>query len=203
MKDLDLSAIRDSNARQWIRRLLNLIEKLSANVRELMAERQALRDEINPLQGEQGQPKVKANQVRSAESGAYSSEKERQKKRPRHSLGKKEKLAITRIEAAKVNVEELPADAQFKGYEEVTVQDVVLKTETTWFRKEKYYSASQKKTYLAKLPRGYEGQFGPGVKTLIPAWYLGMDGNQRAEDSGILRQPGPANVQRRVVHVVD
>lgn len=58
LEDLDLSAIRDDHARQLIRRLLNLIEKLSADVRELLAERQALRDEINHLKGEQGKPKV-------------------------------------------------------------------------------------------------------------------------------------------------
>jgi len=42
------------------------------------------------------------------------------------------------------------------------------------FRKEKYHSASQRKSYLAKVPRGYEGQFGPGVKALVPALYFGM-----------------------------
>ena len=46
------------------------------------------------------------------------------------------------------------------------------------FQKEKYYSASKKKTYLAKLPRGYEGQFGPGVKALIPAFYFGMGASE-------------------------
>jgi cell division protein FtsB len=35
---------------------LNLIEKLSADVRDLQAENQALRDEINQLKGEQGKP---------------------------------------------------------------------------------------------------------------------------------------------------
>jgi len=42
------------------------------------------------------------------------------------------------------------------------------------FRKEKYYSASKRKTYLAQLPSGYAGQFGPGVKSLILTLYFGV-----------------------------
>jgi len=51
LEDIDLSAIQEENARQLIRRLLNLIEELSADVRDLRAENQALRDEINHLKG--------------------------------------------------------------------------------------------------------------------------------------------------------
>ena len=59
--EMELSAIEDENARQLIRRLLNLVEKLSADLRDLQAENQALRDEGNHLKGEQGKPKIKAN----------------------------------------------------------------------------------------------------------------------------------------------
>jgi hypothetical protein len=62
----------------------------------------------------------------------------------------------------------LPPDAQFKGYEEVIIQDLDFRTDNIKFRKEKYYSPSQKQTYLADLPPGYTGQFGPGVR----AWVL-------------------------------
>jgi hypothetical protein len=58
------------------------------------------------------------------------------------------------------------------------VQDILVKTDNVRFRKEKYYSASRGKIYLAKLPRGYEGQFGPGVKALIPALYFGMGSSE-------------------------
>ena len=49
---IELSAIHEENARQLIRRLLNLIEKLSADLRDKQAEIQALRDENNHLKGE-------------------------------------------------------------------------------------------------------------------------------------------------------
>ena len=49
LEEIDLSAIQDENARRLIRRLLNLIEKLSADVRDLQVEIQVLRDENNHL----------------------------------------------------------------------------------------------------------------------------------------------------------
>ena len=52
LEDIELSAIHEENARQLIRRLLNLIEKLSADLRDKQAEIQALRDENNHLKGE-------------------------------------------------------------------------------------------------------------------------------------------------------
>jgi len=67
----------------------------------------------------------------------------------------------------------LPADAEFKGYEDVVVQDVVFRTDNVCFHKQKYYAASTSQTYLAELPRGYEGQFGPGIKALTLALYYG------------------------------
>jgi hypothetical protein len=174
LEGIELSAIQDENAWQLIRRLLNLIEKLSADLCDLQTEIQALRDENNRFKGEQGKPKVKANKLRAAEKSKHSSEQERKKVCPRHKSSKKAEIKVDREEVVKVKQEELPPDATFKGYEEVVVQDILLKTENVCFRKEKYYSASSRKTYLAKLPRGYEGQFGPGVKALIPAFYFGM-----------------------------
>jgi hypothetical protein len=178
LEEMELSAIEDENARQLIRRLLNLVEKLSADLRDLQAENQALRDEVNHLKGEQGKPKVKANKKQTDEVSKHSSEKERKKPRARHKSSKKAEIKVDREEVLKVNPEVLPPDAKFKGYEEVVIQDILLKTDNVRFRKEKYYSASKRKTYLANLPRGYEGQFGPGVKALIPALYFGMGSSE-------------------------
>jgi hypothetical protein len=71
----------------------------------------------------------------------------------------------------KVGQEQLPADAQFKGYVDVVVQDVEIRSDNVQFRKEKYSSPSQKRTYLAPLPAGYHGQFGPKVRAWVVAMY--------------------------------
>ena len=172
LDNLDLNAIQDENARELIRRLLNLIEQLSADLREAQAEIQRLRDEINRLKGEQGKPKIKANTPKAAPSN-HSSEKERHKSRQRHKRDKKAEIKIDREQVVKMDPEVLPADAEFKGYEDVVVQDILLKTDNVRFRKEKYYAASTGKTYLAELPRGYEGQYGPGVRALVATLYWG------------------------------
>jgi len=90
---------------------------------------------------------------------------------------------------------ELPADAEFKGYEEVIVQDIKLTTDNVLFRKQKYYSPSEGKTYLADLPLGYEGEFGPGVKALVISLYYGGNMTQGKlleflEDIGISMSAG-------------
>jgi hypothetical protein len=172
LDEIDLSGIQEENARQLVVRLLNLIEALSADVRDAQVEIQRLRDEVNRLKGEQGKPNVKANTPQPPRPD-HSSEKERRKPRPRQKRSKKAAIRIDREQVLKVDQASLPADAEFKGYEDVVVQDVVFGTDNVCFHKEKYYAASTGKSYLAELPRGYEGQFGPGIKALALTLYFG------------------------------
>jgi len=172
-EDLELNAIQEENARELVKRLLNMVEQLSRDVRELRVENQRLRDENNRLKGEQGKPNIKGNKT-SKPKADHSSESERHKKRARHKKSKKVEVRIDRREILKVDVKQLPADAEYKGYETVVVQDILVKTENVRFYKEKYYSASRHKTYLAQLPPGYGGQFGPGIRSLILTLYFGV-----------------------------
>lgn len=158
--------------RRTVEKLLNLIEQLQSEVKELREENQHLRSENNRLKGEQGKPDIKAKNNKGLK-GNYSSEKERQIPK-KHSKGsKKAQIKIDREEILEYPQEKLPADAQFKGYEEVIVQDITLATDNVLFRKQKYYSPSKGKTYLAELPGGYEGEFGPGIKALVISLYYG------------------------------
>lgn len=172
LEDLDLTGIQDENARQLIVRLLNLIEDLSADLRDAQVENQRLRDEINRLKGEQGKPNIKGNVPKPVRVN-HSSEKERRKPRQHTKRSKKATILIDREQIVEVDRATLPADAEFKGYEDVVVQDVVFRTDNVCFHKQKYYAASISQTYLAELPRGYEGQFGPGIKALTLALYYG------------------------------
>jgi cell division septum initiation protein DivIVA len=61
LEDLDLHSIADDRARELIRHLLNLLEDVTADLRAAQAEIQRLRDELNRIKGEQGQPTIKAN----------------------------------------------------------------------------------------------------------------------------------------------
>lgn len=171
-ENIDLSAILEEKTRELVKGLLNFIEQLSSSLREARAENQRLRDENNRLKGEQGKPDIKAN-VEGEAKKDHSSEKERSKPRKRHGKKKTASIVIDREEVLKVDQTVLPADAIFKGYEENVVQDILLKTDNVRFLKEKYYSPSLGCTYLAELPTGYAGQFGPGIKTLSIALYHG------------------------------
>lgn len=170
-ENIDLGKILDEKTRELVKRLLNFIEQLSSSLREAQVEIQRLRDENNRLRGEQGQPDIKANVAEAPKS--HSSEKERHKARQRHGKKKQASIVVNREEVVEVHRSVLPADAIFKGYEENVVQDILLKTDNVRFLKEKYYSPSLGRTYLAELPSGYAGQFGPGVKALVLAFYHG------------------------------
>jgi len=177
LEDFDLNRLQDlEGAREAIRRLLNLVEELAAENRTLREEQQQLRDEINRLKGEQGKPKIKSNKKPAATTPTnHSSERERRQPKARHKASKVDKIKVDREEVLRVDPAQLPADAQPKGYEEVTVQDVIIKTDNVLFHKEKYYSPSENKIYLAALPAGYAGQFGPGLKALTIVLYYGLD----------------------------
>jgi hypothetical protein len=48
---------------------------------------------------------------------------------------------------------------------------VVIRTDNVLYHKEKYYSPGERRSYLAQLPPGYSGQFGPGIKALALVQY--------------------------------
>jgi hypothetical protein len=174
LEGFDPTQIQDlEGSRQAIMMLLNLVETLKTEKQELREQVQRLRDEINRLKGEQGKPNVKPNKPK-REPSDHSSEQERHKPKKRRKRRKLDKIKIDRIEELDVEPERLPADAKFKDYEEVTVQDLSIHTDNVLFRKRKYYSASEGKTYLAELPLGYEGEFGPGIKSLAVVMHFGM-----------------------------
>lgn len=194
LQTIDPSGIADESVRRTVEILLNLVEELNSKIKGLESENQRLRDENNRLQGEQGKPVIKAKNNK-GELGNHSSEKERQTPKKHTKSSKNESIKINREEILECPIKLLPADAQFKGYEEVIVQDIRLTTDNVLFRKQKYYSPSEGKTYLAELPLGYEGEFGPGVKALIITLYYGGNMTQGKlleflEDIGVSMSAG-------------
>jgi len=172
LEDLDLSSIADERARKLVQQLLNVLEDVMADLRAAQAENQRLRDELNRLKGEQGAPAIKANTPQPPPKD-HSSEQERRKPKTWSKGRKTDRIAIDREQVVQVDPTRLPSEAVFKGYEDVVVQDVIFRTDNVLFHKEKFYSPSQHQTYLASLPQGYRGQFGPGLKSLALVFYFG------------------------------
>jgi hypothetical protein len=172
LEDLDLSSIADERTRELVQRLLNVLEDVMADLRAAQVENQRLRDEINRLKGEQGAPAIKPNTPQPPPKH-HSSEKERRRPKTWSKDRKTDRIGIDRAQVVQVDPTHLPPDAVFKGYEDVVVQDVIFRTDNVLFHKEKFYSPSQHQTYLASLPPGYRGQFGPGIKSLALVFYFG------------------------------
>jgi len=167
---IDLDQIADPGARRAIQGLLNLVEQVMAENRTLREENRRLRDENLRLKGEQGQPVIRP-QARPAASD-HSSERERHQPTPRQPRSKLAEIVIHRTEDLAVDRAVLPPDAEFKGYDEVTIQDIIFRSDNVRFRKEKWYSETEGKAYRAPLPPGYDGQFGPGLKALVLVLYF-------------------------------
>jgi hypothetical protein len=164
LQNVDLASIQDERARECIRLLLNLIESLSADLRKARAEIQYLKQRGGKSEGGKPDPTQETSST-----AARSSEKQRAEPSEARQTSKGSKLdriRIDREEVLKLERTALPADAEFKGYEEVVVQELRIHTDNVKFRKEKYYAASTGKTYLAPLPEGYIGEYGPNLKSL-------------------------------------
>ncbi len=76
-------------------------------------------------------------------------------------------IEIDREVVCAVDTTQLPQDVRFKGYKNKVVQDMIIKTDNVRFKREFYYSESEKKTYLGEIPIGYEGDYGPGINSYI------------------------------------
>ena len=140
--------------------LLQLVECLNQENEILKIENQKLRDENNLLKGEQGKPNVRGK--KKGDQGDVSSEserKKREKKEERKPKTKKDKIKIDRIEICKVNQSGIPNDAEFKGYETIVVQEILIITNNVEYKREKHYSPSESKE---SWPRG------PGFGLLPP-----------------------------------
>ena len=148
--------------------LWQVIEGLSAENEQLKTKNQELRDALNLLKGEQEQPKFKKTKKNNPDD--VSSEQERKSRKPlkkKKSKAKKAKIKIDRVVVCLVEPSLLPEDAEFKGYQSVVIQEIIIKTDNVEYKKEVYYSPSQQKTYTGSVPKEIEGEFGPGVKSLV------------------------------------
>ena len=160
--------LADEQLAKAFRIMLQLIEGLCEENEKLKEENQKLRDAINLLKGEQAKPDTKPSRKKPNEDISSEEERKSQKtSKKKKSKAKKHKIKIDRIEVCKVDQNILPDDAEFKGYQNVVVQEIIIKTENVEYKKEIYYSPSQNKTYMGELPPEIKGEFGPGVKSLV------------------------------------
>jgi hypothetical protein len=142
--------------------LLNIIETLHAEVVQLRAENQHVRDENARLKGGSGKPDVKPP----APPPDHSSERERRTPKPRQKGRKIGILVPTRTERCVVDPAILPPDAIRHDTTEVLVQDLRLQPEIIRFVREIWLVPSTGQTITAPLPDGYQRECGPHIQAL-------------------------------------
>lgn len=176
LDDIDPNLIEDPVVRQIVVRLLQSAEHQHEIIAALLEENRLLKDEIARLKGQHGKPQIKSN----VPVTDHSSEAQRKQPKIWTKQPKKHLIAINRTRVLELDRTDLPPDIEFKGYEDYVVQDLKLECDNILFQRAKYYSPSTGKTYLANLPPGYTGHFGPGSRSL--ALWLAYSGNMSHAD---------------------
>jgi len=176
-----MASTSDLETKKVLTKLLNLVETIHSENEELKEENQQLKNEVSHLKGEQGKPEIKGKKNKNDD---ISSEQERKsgstegddddskkgKKKTRKRQPKLPQIKIDREENCAVDKSVLPEDIEFKGHSDVVIQDIKVVTDNVKYRREIYYSASEKKTYLGELPSDIagKGEYGVGIRSLIP-----------------------------------
>ena len=153
-----------------VRRLLGEVdrlraenEKIGAAFARLRVENQTLKDEIARLKSLPPRPPHKPSGMEKAtdrpEDGAKRDEDGASKRRRGPGVSK---LSIDRTETLSI---EAPAGSRPQGFEDIIVQDLMLKAETTRYRRERWETPDGERL-IAPLPAGIVGGCGPHLHRL-------------------------------------
>jgi hypothetical protein len=145
--------------------LQEAVATLTMEKAALKAENEALKDEIARLKGLPPRPKfkVKPSGMEQATSKPVG---KKGGKRGRGAV--RDKLAVTSTVTLKAQV---PPGSRFKGYEDVLVQDLRISVAVVRYRRERWETPSGER-FVAPLPPGILGGFGPEVRRFIAAGHF-------------------------------
>jgi len=168
--------------------LVRVLEENAA----LRAEVAALREENRRLKGLKGPPSLKPSGMdRHTEP------------RPKRGSGARRrgaKNARLAIDEDRILRAEAPAGSRFKGYEDFTVQDLVVKAHVIRYRRERWLTPHGGRL-VAPLPRGIAGHFGPEMRRFVLAQY--HQGQITVERlTSLLRDLGVDISKRQVVRLL-
>jgi len=162
----------DPPAQKLVKQLLNYIEQVTVERDEVKAENQHLRDENAQLKGHSSQPKMKANQPEPDEPPSKPRPRPKPKESSEQRPPRKKRIKIDRTETIALDRDQLPPDAQHRGYREVIIQNIIFKTDNVCYRLERFYSESAGQFYEAKLSAGVQGQsYGSELEALVIMFY--------------------------------
>lgn len=176
LQSIDLTELNlDPSTQALIQQLLNHIELLTAENKELRIESQRLRDEVARLKGEKGKPKFKANRpVGQADPAKLKTEgQSKSRAAPTRRKPRRGRIKIDREKVVELDRSQLPADVVHRGYRDVVIQNIIFKTDNVRYRLERLYSESQARLYEASLPQGLQRQsYGSELRAFVIILYF-------------------------------
>jgi len=129
---------------------------------------QQLEDEISRLKKPPKNPKIRPSCLEKESQTAKDNSDNQTQSSPKRGKPKKKKTAQLEIHQTEtVKAENIPAGSVFKGYQEYTVQDLIIQPHNTCYRLEKWQTPSG--TYvIASVPEPVKGRhYGPTLISLI------------------------------------
>ena len=176
LQRIDLTQLTlDTPTQAVLQQLLNHIERLTAELTELRAENQRVRDEVAQLKGEKGKPTIQANRSPAPATPPAAQQASRSKagapSGPR--VPRNERITIDREHVITLDRSRLPADVEHRGYRDVVVQNLIFTPDTVRYRLERLYAPSTGRLYEAALPEALQGQsFGSDLQAFVLLLYF-------------------------------
>ena len=160
-----------TEAEEAVETLLNVVEALNADKKELVEEVERLRQDLEKKKKAKTTSQQNQDDNKPKDDSNHSSEKQRKgdkKKRPARDRRSFKDLTIHEEIECPVDPATLPPDAVRVEDESKVVQDVVIRPRNIRFQRHVYYSAEQNKYFRGPLPSGYAvGDFGTDLRALI------------------------------------
>jgi hypothetical protein len=160
-----------AEAEQAVEELLNVVEVLSSDKKELVDEVERLRQDLEKKKKAKTTNQQNPDDKKPKERSNHSSEKRRkgdEKKRPGGDRRSFKDLTIHEEIECPLDPATLPPDAVRVADESKVVQDIEIKPRNIRFQRHVYYSAEQNKYFRGPLPSGYDvGDFGADLRALI------------------------------------
>ena len=150
--------------------LKGLVVRLYEELTQVKVENQALREEIARLKGLKGKPDIKPPVKPSGmeKNAKPRSEKKGGRNKPRRRGSKNDKLVID--ETIILKPDNIPEGSIFKGHEDYVLQDLILRSWTVCYRRERW-KTPDRGTIVAPLPDNVNGHFGPNLVRFLLAQY--------------------------------
>jgi hypothetical protein len=155
--EIEVPQIETSNRTPEVNRLYKIIDLLFAKCQEQEKKIELLTEEINRLKGHKNKPNIKPSKMENSQKG---------KEKGRSNGGGMNRKALKKEEVI-VEAPNVPEGSRFKGYQNYTIQELVIEAKTVRYRLERWRSPDGQ-YIVAKLPEEINGyHFGPILRSYI------------------------------------